>query len=104
MWAGYRKRHRKWEELVQKLENTSLISSRMTSAPAWQAWDALMDVKPKGILWPVGESSGCPGEHLFLMEESKGTSPLGAAMLASGLWAEICSWPLNTSSHAFLLS
>ena len=38
------------------------------------------------------------------MEESKGTSPWGAAMLALGPGVEICSLPLTASSCAFLPS
>ena len=35
--AGYPKRYRKWQELVQTVKNTSLVSSRMMSGPACQA-------------------------------------------------------------------
>ena len=38
------------------------------------------------------------------MEESKGISPWGAAMLASGPGVDICSLPLTASSCAFLPS
>ena len=66
--AGYQKRYRIWQELVQTLKNTSLVSSRMMSGPACQALGCFYRREAKrDVVAHLGRNLGALGNIFLLM-------------------------------------